>query len=70
MSKWNFKFYFELADVVATIGKNCRSDIHTSLFRAALFVYKNINAQNVKSVLDTLKLVGLVLPEKIGCTLS
>ena len=25
-----------------------------------LFVYKNINAQNVKSVLDTLKLVGLV----------
>jgi hypothetical protein len=50
--------------------ENCRSDIHTSLFRAALFVYKNINAQNVKSVLDTLKLVGLVLPEKIGCTLS
>jgi hypothetical protein len=59
-----------IADVVATIWKNCRSDIHTSLFRAALFVYKNINAQNVKSVLDTLKLVGLVLPEKIGCTLS
>jgi len=68
MSKWNFKFYFELAEVVATIWK--LQVRHPSLFRAALFVYKNINAQNVKSVLDTLRLVGLILPEKIGCTLS
>jgi hypothetical protein len=70
MSKWNFKFYFELADVVATIWKKLQVRHPYKSFRAALFVYKNINAQNVKSVLDMLKLVGLVLLEKIGCTLS